>query len=472
MRRVSASLGGLALATGLVVTPAAAAPSSHISDTVWDALCELESDAGVVFFEVFESEAFGSGALLSFREGAAGPEDDPTWISIDGSAAFTETSVTATFQVVEFTGNFEDPFGDPVGTASLEAALVPVGDPEPYSVSGGGGGNQQFRREGVFQQYTLDGSLELPMGITFSLTAESSCAAFRDTFTQFSNSPASSVFHGSNFDLFCNWQVGDTSVNLFTTAFEFGTETQLSVFVGEELALFGIPTSEPVLTSMAYSVSFDVFEPTEGELEDPVGSADASATLTRAGRINDRFSDGRFKAHFVGSTFTVDGTLSLDAPDLTVELPMDEESCFAADVRSFEQQRSAPKGKPIPNDAPADALPIGVGDTVTVSTGHTDLEPEEPCADEFGGFPIQHTAWWFFEGTGGDVTVDTAGSDFDTIVGVYIEEGGELVSIGCVDDVDSLQARITVATEAGVTYWIQAGGFFGDAGTLVLSVAE
>ena len=117
-------------------------------------------------------------------------------------------------------------------------------------------------------------------------------------------------------------------------------------------------------------------------------------------------------------------------------------------------------------------MPIAVGETVTVSTGHTDLEPEEPCSGEFGEFPIQHTAWWFFEGTGGDVTIDTAGSDFDTIVGVYVEEDDDLVPIGCVDDVDSLQARITVATEAGVTYWIQAGGFFGDAGTLVLSVAE
>ena len=72
--------------------------------------------------------------------------------------------------------------------------------------------------------------------------------------------------------------------------------------------------------------------------------------------------------------------------------------------------------------------------------------------------------------TGGDVTIDTAGSDFDTVLGIYTEDSGELVPIGCVDDVDSLQARITISTDAGVTYWIQAGGLGSSSGTLVLTV--
>jgi len=68
------------------------------------------------------------------------------------------------------------------------------------------------------------------------------------------------------------------------------------------------------------------------------------------------------------------------------------------------------------------------------------------------------------------VTVYTAGSDYDTVVGVYTDAGGGLVSIGCVDDVDSLQARITIPTETGITYFIQAGGFGGSSGTLVLTI--
>jgi hypothetical protein len=91
--------------------------------------------------------------------------------------------------------------------------------------------------------------------------------------------------------------------------------------------------------------------------------------------------------------------------------------------------------------------------------------------------PFGHTAWWTFTGTGGDVTVDTAGSDFDTVVGVYVLAGGAFTQVGCVDDVfdpeteeGSLQAAITVATIAGQTYYIQAGGFGDSAGTLRFSL--
>ena len=89
--------------------------------------------------------------------------------------------------------------------------------------------------------------------------------------------------------------------------------------------------------------------------------------------------------------------------------------------------------------------------------------------------PFAHTAWWTFTGTGGDVTVDSAGSDFDTIIGVYVLDGDAFEQVGCVDDVfdpvteeGSLQSRVTVATIAGQTYYIQAGGFGDSAGTLRL----
>jgi hypothetical protein len=69
------------------------------------------------------------------------------------------------------------------------------------------------------------------------------------------------------------------------------------------------------------------------------------------------------------------------------------------------------------------------------------------------------------------VTIDTAGSDFDTALAVYADEGGELVQVACVDDVETLQAVVTVDTVAGVTYYIQAGGFADSFGTLVLSLS-
>ena len=85
--------------------------------------------------------------------------------------------------------------------------------------------------------------------------------------------------------------------------------------------------------------------------------------------------------------------------------------------------------------------------------------------------PFGHTAWWTFEGTGDPVTVTTAGSSFDTVLGIYVDVGGVLTQVGCVDDTEgSLQAEITVETVAGETYYIQAGGFGGSAGNLDLAV--
>ena len=472
MRRILASIGGVAFATSLLVTPAAAAPAQRISDTETTLFCEVESEAGTAFVFAIESESFGSFGDLAFWAAPSTPQSgEPTWISVTASVNFDESSVTATYELVEFVfgPNPEDPpFGDPVGTATLEATLTPVGEPQEYSVNEKFG-NQVFRRDGIVQEFSVAGTLELPTGITFDL---SSCSAAHDTFTSFSNAPASSVFRTSQFTLSCEWDVDGAFVGLFAIADEFGTFSDLFVF-GEDFELFGIPTSPPTLTTEAYAASFDLFDRIDA---DAVGSAEASATLTAGGRINERFSFDNFKVHITGTRYAVDGTLSLTTPDATYELPMDDESCFAADQRIVEHQsaRQGPKGKPLPNDAPEGALPIAIGEEVSVRTGGTAIEPEAPCIGELEGqqveFPIGKTAWWTFEGTGGDVTIDTAGSDFDTVVGVYTDDGSGLVPIGCVDDVDSLQARITIPTEAGVTYWIQAGGFAGQSGTLVLTL--
>ena len=55
---------------------------------------------------------------------------------------------------------------------------------------------------------------------------------------------------------------------------------------------------------------------------------------------------------------------------------------------------------------------------------------------------------------------------------MYVRDGDELVEVACVDDLfgDTLQARATVATEAGTTYLVQVGGFAGQFGRLRISV--
>ena len=60
----------------------------------------------------------------------------------------------------------------------------------------------------------------------------------------------------------------------------------------------------------------------------------------------------------------------------------------------------------------------------------TDEETQETFEVPFG-----FTAWWTFNGTGGQVTIDTAGSTFDTVLAVYTGSPGSFTQVACVDDV-------------------------------------
>ena len=82
--------------------------------------------------------------------------------------------------------------------------------------------------------------------------------------------------------------------------------------------------------------------------------------------------------------------------------------------------------------------------------------------------PVGHTVWYRIVGTGGPVTVDTAGSDYDTIIAVYTADGSggfTPVPDACVDDVGldpigvTLQSAVTFDTVAGTTYYVQIGGY-------------
>ena len=120
------------------------------------------------------------------------------------------------------------------------------------------------------------------------------------------------------------------------------------------------------------------------------------------------------------------------------------------------------------NDDRADALVIDRPFTHEASTVVATLEAGEvqpSCA------PIGNTVWYRYTApvTPIQLAVDTAGSDFDTVVAVYTDVLGSDVEIGCRDDNgDSEQARVQFFTVPGRTYWIQVGGYGGDAGNLQL----
>ena len=87
------------------------------------------------------------------------------------------------------------------------------------------------------------------------------------------------------------------------------------------------------------------------------------------------------------------------------------------------------------------------------------------------------TVWWFFNATEtGMVTIDTFGSDFDTVLHIYdgFNEGASNVSeLNPIANNDQAggtnQSQVTFMATAGTCYEIRVGGFMGDTGNIVLN---
>ncbi len=151
--------------------------------------------------------------------------------------------------------------------------------------------------------------------------------------------------------------------------------------------------------------------------------------------------------------------------------PMDTEHCRTIDAssRSMSQTTSGPKpgGKAPANDVPGGAIALRPGDKLVTTNRGAALDAEvgittcpEGEFDDFG-----RTLWYTVAGTGGPVSVDTAGSQIDTLIGVYTKDGSDFIEVGCIDDVFTLplgttyQAAITIDTEIGTTYYVEVGGY-------------
>jgi hypothetical protein len=489
MRRVLVLAAMAALIIGTIPSVAGAARADRFTEDGLGMACLLQSEEqGTVYMESQVTAEYGGFAGLYWWEPGLEPFSDlPTLISGENTvtASVEGNSMDASMELYVFVDDPEgNNYGDPAGQATLSAIFELKGEPIYYS-DRSHGSNAQFRYESVQQPLTATGSLTLPSATYDDL---SECQAVREHVTFFATNPDTFIERSDGIGLTCEWTDADRSVLLFANT-ERSSETYSELIVTDASGEY-FSSGDASLTTEAFSAAWELRSPggggdivpaaVDGEI---FGSATASATLTPTGegdRIIDRSHDQMTK--FTYEILAVSGELSVTTQLGTANLAMDGEHCTAntADVLARFSSPHAAGGRPLANDLPGDAEPIDIGQSVSVSTAGTDTEPEAPCLiDEEGGqfeIPFGHTAWWTMAGTGGDVTVDTAGSDFDTVVGVYVLQGEELVQVGCVDDVfveeegGTLQARLTVATEAEVTYLIQAGGYGGSTGQLELSL--
>lgn len=106
--------------------------------------------------------------------------------------------------------------------------------------------------------------------------------------------------------------------------------------------------------------------------------------------------------------------------------------------------------------------------SITNATTATD-DPYFTCVPGKG----YKSVWYqYTPGTSGYLTVQTAGSDYDTVLGIWQGSRGALSSVGCNDDtVSSTTSYLRIPVTAGQTYMVEAAGYYSfAAGNLNLSV--
>jgi hypothetical protein len=436
-------------------------------------LCDgLSGDAGIVRVFALLGDEFGSFGAITLWTTGDPASTDPNIVGF-GEVDFDGLTMTATFDLVELvesTDPEEPPLAVPVGTATFSATLAPDGKPQILASFTDRTGNRIVQGEESFQLRSVEGTLVV--GLLTAPVAEydmSSCFASSYTVSSSITNPTAQVDVVSRLFVTCSWESPAGGVVLTEVD---GSLSTLEVLEGEFRYL---GSGEPLLTTSAFEAEYVLIDQ---DTEEEVGAASASATLTRAEPLKVRDGFHGSKVDITGWRFSVDGTLSVTTPSGTTSYVMDDVSCLAADVQ-ITTIETDPLGPKLKNDDPADAIALALGQTVSVWTEASATEPEAPCV---GGGPfsdsISHTGWWTFVGTGGDVTIDTAGSSFGTILGVYLAVDSGFEEIGCADDVFgpgpgelSLQAEITVGTVAGTTYYVQAGGFGpSGSGQLVLAI--
>ncbi|MBR9914643.1 MAG: T9SS type A sorting domain-containing protein [Algicola sp.] len=117
------------------------------------------------------------------------------------------------------------------------------------------------------------------------------------------------------------------------------------------------------------------------------------------------------------------------------------------------------------------AEPITCGETVYGSTVGAPASSVPFCGTSLSTAP---GVWYLFEGTGDviDIDVTTAGSDYDTKLGVF---SGDCLNLSCVagndDSNGGLQSALSFTTEVGENYYVYVTGFSTASGDYTLNLS-
>ena len=423
---------------------------------------EATSGGGFAFFSASTSDQFGPDAFVDFWS-ASEPSGQP-----DLFRDF-EQPVVVTWNGSVLSGSIPllDSSGDPAGSATFSATLVPSGDPFPF--------DDRFRDGNHWHQFTgisqpMDPSGTLTVGSsTFSLDA---CFGDETTVSVFETNPRSFVgnFSDRNVDCQLTNASGDTGF-LFMSLADGDVFVDAGAFPGGGVDGIG-GVADATLVNGVLDATLDTYSLQDGEPTADGGSIHLQIVGTgEPFEFLLKYATGKSLAR--GVTLDLEGTLTIGS------MTFDLGACVGVDGRTkvIDTFPSGPKpgGKVPANDLPSGAKLLTVGSKTSVATKGASPDREAPyeCLTfEDGGevfeVPVGSTVWYRIVGTGGPVTVDTAGSDYDTVMAVYTSDGaGGFTPVPglCIDDVPvqpigrTLQAALTWNTVAGTVYYVQIGGY-------------
>lgn len=451
------ALAAIAAMLGAPAGAAAKAPDRG-SDTFIEVYCEsLVGSAGAATLFASSSAAFGGDAYTSFWAGASEPYGSAPDLDRDYEASAT---VAYAGGVMSATVPLVDDAFQPAGSATVSATLA-VGGPTESFEDAFRDGNIWYRQSGTVTPMSVTGSLVFPGGATFDLAG---CTGVEVSLTFFGTNPNAHVFRFEDRYAECALDFGDGVEGFVFMRLEGESDVFIDAALfrpdGTGIAMFGIGT----LTGGAIDATLEAFDPGTG---DPLGTGSLQATVTATGeRFSYTLTAANGRSRVAGDVYDVEGSITFPG-----HAPQSLADCIAADQTIKDiftnQQGPKPSGKAPKNDLPTGAITLAPG--ARTSTATRGASPAAEAAfDCLGDLPVGHTVWYRIVGTGGTITVDTAGSDYDTVAAVYTSPSAGTytpLADACVDDVPlrpvgrTLQSAVSFATTAGATYYVQIGGF-------------
>lgn len=467
MRRSFAVLSALAIVLLLPVGASAARISKetdHVVSVSCDALTSAD-ESMVAFFGVNVSDLFGSDVGFDAWEGTepAGQADLSRDYEQPADVGFDGATFDGSFPTVRADGS-------PGGTATFHAELTAAGDPQSFS-DAFKDGNRRVRFSGTSQAFSVSGSLSVSGGPTFDL---GTCVGDSTTVTSSGTNPTAYVARFSDRFLNCDLTnpAGDTGFIFVDLAGGAESFVDSAVFPKSGPPNIGA-TAGVDISSGSVDSDLETYDWDTGEILTAAAHVTLTATATGETFTN-ILRDATNRRVTRGEVIDIEGTLTIDGHTFDLGACVGQDS----QTKEIRTQPHGPKpgGKAPANDLPGGAKTLTLGASSSQQTKGASPAAEapyecltftDPETGEVFQVPVGNTVWYTFTGNGSAMTIDTAGSDFDTVIAVYTKSGSTYTPVedGCVDDSPTppigrtLQGHATIQTTLGTVYYVQIGGF-------------